>query len=322
MIYKASRLILSLSPCFLSLLFLAARFQKNGILVFSPLSLPFPFSPSVSFSLIKHKKGTRVIKQWKGKQGGDSLRVDLSVLHHILPSAYLFCSFPYPSPSHSSSFCFSYFERRDKGERDKGERINKEECHLLCVLFCLSLFSIHLSSILFFALPIKNVIVCIYPLSFSLPPLLLFPSKRQKRKKGRTRGEWRPCSFLLLFQWMRKVSRVGPLPVDPPHALANPSSRPIASVLFLVAKLKRSGFLYMFIVLPVVFFKGKSAREEKDKKERKNENERHLLLPYFCTSLFCLHFSAILFIALPIKIAFLLISPLSFLSPFSSLVLL
>ena len=317
MIYKASRLILSLSPCFLSLLFLAARFQKNGILVFSPLSLPFPFSPSVSFSLIKHKKGTRVIKQWKGKQG-------------VTPCAWIFPYFIISSPRPISSvpfrthlllivlpFCFSYFERRDKGER-----MNKEECHLLCVLFCLSLFSIHLSSILFFALPIKNVIVCIYPLSFSLPPLLLFPSKRQKRKKGRTRGEWRPCSFLLLFQWMRKVSRVGPLPVDPPHALANPSSRPIASVLFLVAKLKRSGFLYMFIVLPVVFFKGKSAREEKDKKERKNENEHHLLLPYFCTSLFCLHFSAILFIALPIKIAFLLISPLSFLSPFSSLVLL
>ena len=37
------------SPCFLSLTFLAARFQKHSILVISPLSLPFPFSSSASF---------------------------------------------------------------------------------------------------------------------------------------------------------------------------------------------------------------------------------------------------------------------------------
>ena len=72
---------------------------------------------------------------------------------------------------------------------------------------------------------------------------------------------------------MGKVSGVGSLSVDPPHAAANPSSRPIASVLFLVPKRKKeNGFLYMFIVLPFVFcLKGK------DKKERKEENEHHLL---------------------------------------------
>ena len=68
----------------------------------------FPFSSSASFELTKHK-----IKQWKGK-GGDSLRVDLSIiLHHIiifLLSAYLFCSLPYPSPSHSSSLTPFLFE--------------------------------------------------------------------------------------------------------------------------------------------------------------------------------------------------------------------
>ena len=37
------------SPCFLSLLFLAARFGKHSILVIFPLSLPFPFSSSASF---------------------------------------------------------------------------------------------------------------------------------------------------------------------------------------------------------------------------------------------------------------------------------
>ena len=60
--------------------------------------------------------------------------------------------------------------------------------------------------------------------------------------------------FLFLFQWMGEVGGVGPLPVHPPHASANPSSRPIASVFFPCAQTENeNGFLYMFIVLPLVF---------------------------------------------------------------------
>ena len=45
--------------------------------------------------------------------------------------------------------------------------------------------------------------------------------------------------FLFLFQWMGEVGGVGPLPVHPPHASANPSSRPIASVFSLCPNGKR-----------------------------------------------------------------------------------
>ena len=53
-------------------------------------------------------------------------------------------------------FSFSVSKRKREG-REKGERIDKEECHLLCALFCLSIFFVHLSSILFLALPIRIV---------------------------------------------------------------------------------------------------------------------------------------------------------------------
>ena len=80
-----------------------------------------------------------MIKQWKGK-GGDSLRVDLSIiLHHIPPLglSLLFLSSPF-SFSYFFLFVFLISKRKREG-RNKGERIDKEECHLLCVLFCLSL---------------------------------------------------------------------------------------------------------------------------------------------------------------------------------------
>ena len=122
-----------------------------------------------------------MIRQWKGKQ-----RVTPGAWtgpYFIIPllSTYLFCSFPYPSPSHSSSFLFSYFEKKEGRERE-GERIDKEECHLLCALFCLSHFSIHLSSILFFALPINNAIL----LSLLSPSLsLLFSYSPLNDKSAR-----------------------------------------------------------------------------------------------------------------------------------------
>ena len=83
--------------------------------------------------------------------------------------------------------------------------------------------------------------------------------------KGRTRGEWRPCSFLLLFQWMGKVSEVGSLSVDPPHASANPSSRPIASVFFLVPKRKKKTGAFTCSLFFLLFFylKRKRTREER-----------------------------------------------------------
>ena len=72
---------------------------------------------------------------------------------------------------------------------------------------------------------------------------------------------------------MGKVSGVGSLSVDPPHAAANPSSRPIASVLFLVPKRKKKmgSFTCSLFFLLFFYLKGK------DKKERKEENEHHLL---------------------------------------------
>ena len=93
--------------------------------------------------------------------------------------------------------------------------------HFLCALFCLPLFSHHLSSGLFFALPIKNATLFMSPLSFSLPPLLLFPSKRQKRKKGRIRGEWRPCSFSSFNGW-GKWAELAPCPYTLPMLQQTP----------------------------------------------------------------------------------------------------
>ena len=76
--------------------------------------------------------------------------------------------------------------------------------------------------------------------------------------------------FLFLFQWMGEVGGVGPLPVHPPHASANPSSRPIASVFFLVPKrkTKTGSFICSLSFLLFFYFTGKRTREEEDKNER------------------------------------------------------
>ena len=109
-----------------------------------------------------------MIRQWKGKQ-------------RVTPCAHTPSYRPIPSVPFRPllllivlPLCFLISKRKRAG-RDKGERIDKEECHLLCALFCLSLSFIHLSSILFFALPSTNAILFVSPLSFSLPSLLLFP---------------------------------------------------------------------------------------------------------------------------------------------------
>ena len=78
--------------------------------------------------------------------------------------------------------------KRQRERRDKGERIDKEEYHLLCALFCLSLSFIHLSSILFLALPMKIVFLLSFPPS--LPSLLLtrafdFRVEEKKRREKR-----------------------------------------------------------------------------------------------------------------------------------------
>ena len=194
-----------------------------------------------------------MIKQWKGKQ-----TVSI-ILHHIPPLglSLLFLSLPLIS-------------KRKREGRDKGERMDKEECHFLCALFCLSIFSIHLSSILFFDLPIKKAILFFSPLSFSLPPLLLFPCKRQKRKKGRIRGEWREALFLSSPLSMDGGSgRSWLLARRPSPCFSKPLLSPYRLCSFPCAQAKNeNGFLYMFIVLPFVFyFKGKEP-EKKDKNER------------------------------------------------------
>ena len=128
-----------------------------------------------------------MIKQRKGKQRVTPCAWTLPYFIISLFSA----SFPYPSPVFIIlPFCFPYFEKK-REERDKGERIDKEDA-----LFCLSLSFIHLSSIVVFALPIKNAILSISP-----PPSLsvLFNDKKHKEI---IRGEWRPLSFLILFQWL------------------------------------------------------------------------------------------------------------------------
>ena len=68
--------------------------------------------------------------------------------------------------------------KRKREGRDKGEGIDK--FHLLCALFCLSFSFIHLSSIIVFALPVKNVILSISP-----PPSLslLFNDKNTIKLK-------------------------------------------------------------------------------------------------------------------------------------------
>ena len=88
-------------------------------------------------------------------------------------------------------FSFSVSKRKREG-RGKGERIDKEECHLLCALFCLSIFFVHLSSILFLALPIKIVFL----LSLLSPSLsLLFscsPLNDKNTRKEEQEGNGGP----------------------------------------------------------------------------------------------------------------------------------
>ena len=141
--------------------------------------------------------------------------------------------------------------------------------HFLRALFCLPLFSHHLSSGLFFALPIKNATLFMSPLSFSLPPLLLFPSKRQKRKKGRIRGEWRPCSFSSFNGW-GKWAELAPCPYTLPMLQQTPPLALSPLFFFLVPKrkTKTGSFICSLSFLLFFYFTGKRTREEEDKNER------------------------------------------------------
>ena len=58
-----------------------------------------------------------MIRQWKGKQRVTPGAWTLPYFIIPLLSAYPFRSFPSPSPSHSSSFLFSYFEKKEGRER-------------------------------------------------------------------------------------------------------------------------------------------------------------------------------------------------------------
>ena len=79
-----------------------------------------------------------------GQAGGDSLRVDLAVLHHI-PLLGLSLRFLTLLRFTIPSLLVFLISKRQREGRDKGERIDTEECHLLCALFFLSLPLLHSS---------------------------------------------------------------------------------------------------------------------------------------------------------------------------------
>ena len=129
-----------------------------------------------------------MIKQWKGKQRVTPCAWTLPILHHIPLFGLSLLLFSLPFSFSSSSFLvFLFRKERGKGERRR-ERIDKEECHFLRALFCLSIFFVHLSSILFLALPIKIVFL----LSLLSPSLsLLFscsPSNDKNTRKEEQEG--------------------------------------------------------------------------------------------------------------------------------------
>ena len=82
------------------------------------------------------------------------------------------------------------------------------------------------------------------------------------------------------------------------------------------------GLLTCSLFFLLCFSNGNEQEKRKIRNRGKMKTSTIFSLPDFCISLACPHLSSILFIALPFRVAFLLISPLSFLSPFSSLVLL
>ena len=141
--------------------------------------------------------------------------MDLAVLHHI---PLLISSVPFLTLllcSYFFLFVFLISTRKREG-RDKGERIDK--FHLLCALFCLSFSFINLSSILVFALPVKNQ-SCLFILLLLPSP---FSSPTKNTRKDKNTGKWRPFSFLMLFQWLGKVTwplsmlqRIPPLALSP-----------------------------------------------------------------------------------------------------------
>ena len=166
-------------------------------------------------------------------------------------------------------FSFSVSKRKREG-REKGERIDKEECHFLRALFCLPIFFVHLSSILFLALPIKIVFL----LSLLSPSLSLLFSCSPLNDKNTRKEEQEGMEAMFLSFPMDGESERGWLLVRRPSPRCSKSLlSPYRLFSFPCSQTeKENGFLYMFIVLPFVFYlKGK------DKKERKEENEHHLL---------------------------------------------
>ena len=77
----------------------------------SPLSLPFPFSPSIAFQLINKQERNL------NDKAGDSLHVDLAVLHiPLLGLPLLFLSLPFAFVI-ILPFCFPYFDKEEGRER-------------------------------------------------------------------------------------------------------------------------------------------------------------------------------------------------------------
>ena len=72
----------------------------------------------------------------------------------------------------------------------------------------------------------------VFLLSLLAPSLSLLFCCSPLNDKNARKEEQEGKEALFFSQWMGQVSGVGSLPVDPPHASANSSSRPIASLFF------------------------------------------------------------------------------------------
>ena len=126
-------------------------------------------------------------------KAGDSLHVDLAVLHHIplLGLSLLFLSLPF-SFVHTSSFLFSLFRQG----RGKGEIRERGSISSIFSVPCFVFPSPLLISLLFLSLLFLLTILSIYP-----PPSpfsLLFTDKKTQ-EKTKTQGNGGPFLFLCFF---------------------------------------------------------------------------------------------------------------------------
>ena len=199
-------------------------------------------------------------------KAGDSLHVDLAVLHHIplLGLSLLFLSLPF-SFVHTSSFLFSLFRQgRGKGEiRERGSI--SSIFSVPCFVFPSPLFISLLFLSLLFLLRINPVYLSS---SFSLLPSL---HRQKNTRKDKNTGKWRPFSFLMLFQWLGKVTwplsmlqRIPPLALSPRFFPLFPNG-------------KESEFL-SFSLFFLWFFISKANEQERRKTRKRGKTKTSTIL--------------------------------------------